>query len=325
MHKRFGFILYFIISGCLIRAQTNLVSNPGFELYDTCPNWVGQIQYAVPWADPTIGTSDYYNTCFDTSVGYNVASIPANALGYQAAWQGNAYAGFFGYNYDSINNLTYREYIQALINSPLTSGVRYYVTFYVSLADSSRFAIDDIGAFISIGQITRGDADAFGYIPQIENTQGIFLSDTAIWYKISGSFVASGNENYITIGNFKSNVNTDTIRVIDHYSTNSDFNSAYYYIDEICISTDSLLCNSIAGIYSLSSNNTLFYYSDRTIKIKSPHKSINIQLFSMSGQLILEQKIEPWIDKIELINLDPGIYLLRTDLPYQKSLKILIN
>ena len=73
--------------------------------------------------------------------------IPSNYFGYQAAHSGNAYAGFVLFG-------AVREYIQAPLLSPLVAGESYRVSFYVSLAEGSFWAIDAIGAHFSNGPIT---------------------------------------------------------------------------------------------------------------------------------------------------------------------------
>ncbi|MBK6984616.1 MAG: hypothetical protein IPH32_07590 [Bacteroidetes bacterium] len=61
------------------------------------------------------------------------------------------------------------------------------------------------------------------------------VSDSVNWTKLTGSFIPDSSYNYITIGNFYNNINTQLINL------NNDVDkSAYYYIDDICLSTDSI-------------------------------------------------------------------------------------
>ena len=43
----------------------NLVPNPSFEIFITCPNTFGQIGLAIPWfqSNTIASSSDYYNSC----------------------------------------------------------------------------------------------------------------------------------------------------------------------------------------------------------------------------------------------------------------------
>src|SRR5580692_4077770 len=71
----------------------NLVPNPGFEDYTSCPNSVSELDLAAPWFQPTAGTSDYFNVCGASSVG-----VPNNFAGSQPAHGGQAYAGEYMYS-----------------------------------------------------------------------------------------------------------------------------------------------------------------------------------------------------------------------------------
>src|SRR4030067_3134038 len=140
MHRsRFLFLilLFLSVEG---NAQVNLVPNPSFEQYTICPNNGGQIYYAPPWFNPTQGSPDYFNACDAPVLG-----TPENLLGYQIPHLGNAYAGFFAsFNDTSMGISNYREYVEVKLDSSLSAGVKYFVSFYLSLSDSMNFATDRI-------------------------------------------------------------------------------------------------------------------------------------------------------------------------------------
>ncbi|TND07533.1 MAG: hypothetical protein FD123_3085 [Bacteroidetes bacterium] len=67
----------------------NLVPNPGFETYTSCPAaMIGEIFKATPWVNH-LNSNDYFNVCGAASV-----LVPNNTLGNQPARTGNAYGGF---------------------------------------------------------------------------------------------------------------------------------------------------------------------------------------------------------------------------------------
>ena len=68
------------------------------------------------------------------------------------------------------------------------------------------------------------------YIPQVESD--VMMADTSGWVLISGVFKAQGDENHITIGNFRDDNFTDTFRIQNKF--NNDYYS-YYYIDDISV------------------------------------------------------------------------------------------
>src|SRR5687768_6067831 len=82
---------FFIFHSSFFISQTNLVQNPSFETYSSCPNNVAQVNYATGW-NIYENTPDYFNFC-----GSSGFSIPLNAFGYQYPANGNAYAGFLNY------------------------------------------------------------------------------------------------------------------------------------------------------------------------------------------------------------------------------------
>ena len=80
----------------------------------------------------------------------------------------------------------------------------YCVRFYLSCSDNAKYSIDAFGAYFSINPVfyTDPNYNVLPLQPQVENPTGNFITDTANWVLISGSFIASGGEKYITIGNF---------------------------------------------------------------------------------------------------------------------------
>lgn len=75
------------------------------------------------------------------------------------------------------------------------------------------------------------------------------FSDTTQWTQIQGCFTANGGEQYITIGNFNYNVNTDTLYVgtnnPDPNYTNPLYDYSYYYIDDVSLLSRHLLVHII--------------------------------------------------------------------------------
>jgi len=237
-------ILSLILSAItlLIHAQ-NLVPNPSFEEYIECPESLALITFpswppstVTGWTKPTNATSDYYNSCLgDYGDGWLV-SIPQNFVGYQTARTGNAYAGFIGTEYPFIEASDYREYIQARLLTPLIAGKEYYVSFYLSLAERanlvSPLAIDQIGIYFdTIVEEDFISSDALtDRVPQIASAPGIMLNDTINWMHVSGSFIATGGEEWITIGSFtpKEEINIQIFK-------ENPWHISYYYIDDVSV------------------------------------------------------------------------------------------
>jgi hypothetical protein len=309
MLKSTLYILLLLSCFVSVKAQTNLVPNPSFEIHDSCPNNINQITYALPWIQPTTGNPDYCNACDDTT-NPSYVGVPANVWGYQYARTGVAYADFTAYYYGGPP--VYREYIETKLTTTLTANQKYYVSMYVSLTDSSVFAVDGMGLYFSQNEITRSDFNAFGFIPQIQNPHGNILSDKINWIKISGTYTATGNEQYITIGNFKNDSTTDTLRVRPNLSDGfgGAYNAAQYYVDDVCISTDSLTCNTTVGIKTITNNQAIFYYDTYNKKIVIKENGIyTLQITNEYGNKMYNNLLQGY-QNIDVSGYETGCFII---------------
>lgn len=221
------FLILFIIISHFGLAQ-NLVPNPSFEIYDTCPTTLSspgdyQINHALGWYSPTMATSDYYNACNST-----IVNVPNNLLGYQVAKDGNGYAGI--HTKDYVIEHDYREYIQCELISSLNTGQLYEVSFFVSLADSVKIACNNIGAYLSSSPVSSSGNLTLPYAPQIISPINTPVTSKTDWTEITGTFMVTGGEKYITIGLFTTNANTNWANVSGGWMDGS-----YYYIDDVSV------------------------------------------------------------------------------------------
>ncbi|MBU0489092.1 MAG: hypothetical protein KKD31_14195, partial [Bacteroidetes bacterium] len=211
-------------------AQVNLVINPGFEEVNSCPDNAGQLNYAVGWSTPLIGGAgnpELYHTCCTQP---SMCGIPLNCNNYsfQFSHSGEGYAGIdvlFSYYIDD-----WREYIQTKLTGKLIAGHTYCVRLYCSLSDQCRSYITSLGIYFDNGDVSPPSPHGLAPVsPQILNTLQP-LSDTINWMEIEGSFVATGTEEYLTIGNFS----PDSTSGIGFFGTPSSWVS-YYYIDDVSV------------------------------------------------------------------------------------------
>ena len=207
---------------------TNLVPNGDFEYYTACPSNGGDINVAVPWFQPSDATSDYFNSCAT----FPFALTPGNGVGYQVPLSGQAYAGIFVFGTDvNIPGSSYREYLEVPLISPLVSNQTYVVSFHVSRAENYASAIAEIGAYFSPGPIiSNGYDQVFNFTPQVVNPSTNLLIDTTNWMLVQGTFVATGGESYLILGNFLPDALTTAVPASGTYS-----NTAYYYFDDVSV------------------------------------------------------------------------------------------
>jgi gliding motility-associated-like protein len=197
----------------------NLVPNPSFESYNLCPTGIGGIDYSPTYSSfptvqgwvspmPTVnGSPDYFNTC--AAVGSGVR-IPEVTFGYQNPRTGKAYAGIIAWegkrqagNWVS----DVREYLQCKLTQPMQAGKKYCVSFYINPSISSAFgfnyvSIEAMGIHFSNSQLLQPIGYSIVAPVHISNTGGNYLSDTANWIRISGNYIATGGEQWLTIGCF---------------------------------------------------------------------------------------------------------------------------
>ncbi len=209
----------------------NLVKNPSFELNNNCPEEMGNLSQDVKsWSVSTFGTTDYFNTC-SSSMG-----VPNNFNGSQAAKFGEGYAGLYMYAPND-----YREYLQAELLETLKKGSVYNISFYISLSDKSDFAIKDFEVLFSskrvieatkkpLTRLVNGSKNGNSYNFVRKSSSG-FYQDRLDWTLISAEFMAKGTENFITLGNFKSN----SLTKLHEKKNGKGRKAAYYYLDMVSV------------------------------------------------------------------------------------------
>jgi hypothetical protein len=120
--------------------------------------------------------------------------------------------------------------MEVQLTSPLVAGTSYFFEMYVSLANSCSYTSSAIGAYFSDTMVYVNNYLTLPFSPQITNTQGNFITDTLGWTRISGSFTAQGGEQYLIIGNFNNDLQTDSLP-----ANPSGFNYAYVYVDDVSL------------------------------------------------------------------------------------------
>ena len=197
----------------------------------TCPTSTSQIHYASCWAANPIScfsnyvnTPDYYAKCAGAPV-----SVPqSNYCPYAGSRMGGVVC------WSPVGN-NYREYARNQLNSAMTAGVRYYVKFFVA-ADNRPTYIDALGAYITSTAPNVG-CGFLNVTPHISNPAGSVIMGNCnanvagTWTKIDGCYVASGGEQYITIGNFLPNSSVTTATSTCSYPTSG----AYYFWDKLTV------------------------------------------------------------------------------------------
>ncbi|HTB07474.1 MAG TPA: T9SS type A sorting domain-containing protein [Bacteroidia bacterium] len=312
--KRIPLVCFFVFLTFSIQAQ-NLVPNYSFENKLQCPTSPDEFAaYVSLWEGGGGGGPSYYTQC----VGDSIVNTPSNAYGYQYARTGVSYAGIYTFVKTVINE---RSYIQDSLTSPLVAGTKYFLTFYVSLADNYKYACNNIEAYFSDSALVYNNWDVKSYlIPQVTNdTLYNPLKDTTDWIKVAGSFVAKGGEKYIIIGNFKDDAHSDTIPVKSNRGdTLMNWANAYYFIDDVIVSTDSNYADSISAIgeFKVESEKLKVFPNPSngvfTVESSVVSHQLSVEVYNELGQKIFSQ-FSTFNSQfsINLSNQPSGIYLYR--------------
>jgi hypothetical protein len=313
-------LLTFLIFVATMACGQNLVPNPSFEEYLECPFSTAELQNQVvdwySWQE----SPDFFHVCSNDLEA--IAGVPENAWGYQNPITGEAYVGVatFAYPFEDI-----REYMACALNEPLEVGEQYYVMFYASLFDGGvladrHCATDKIGAKFFQNPDYSSEMPYNPYIPQ--NTSDIeyneMFTDTTDWILIDGWFTADQAYNWLALGNFYDDQNTDTVQM-----GNPGECYAFYYIENVCVATDPAECDYLkqeGDISSVNNQNNLstniqVYPNPTTevLRIKSTTILTSVQLFNPTGQLIFSLGENNNETSIELTHWSKGLYILKVE------------
>lgn len=204
----------------------NLVPNPSFEVYSSCPSNTGQINYALPW-EATISSPDYYNACA-TSTNVNV---PQNFFGanYQEAKTGSAYAGIQTF-VSSLQNM--RENVGTYLPTSLNNGTYYLTKFHLVNMQCYKTANNNIALnFAPAPTYTVAFGNVVNLQMHVYKFGNPVIKDTLNWTEVMGIYKADGTEQYITIGNFKDDANTK----IDTTNYGGFGYASYYLVDDVSV------------------------------------------------------------------------------------------
>jgi len=317
-----------ILLAPFIAVGQNLVPNPSFEEYLECPYSTAELQNQVvdwySWQE----TPDFFHPCSDDIDGF--AGVPDNAWGYQLPITGDAYAatGTFVITNPSIS---LREYMAVPLNEPLNTGAYYYVMFYASFWDGTNSdphlwcASNNIGLRFFLNpeynnQTNPLTPDNFAHVNHSE-----ILNDFTNWTKIEGWVYADQAYNWLAIGNFFTDDNTE-------FEVLNEFNNctAFYYIENVCVAKNPQECEYLLSQSEASSSiNVINIFPnpvDAQLQVQSSQQLINeIRVFNPIGQLVFWSNQKGNNSIIETGHWSGGLYILEvtTEDGFVKPFKVL--
>ena len=217
-----------LMAGFSINAQ--VISNPGFETYTSCPNNVSQLNRAAPWTNSlgaTAGTPDFFNCAY---------SITGSDYGGITAQSGTGFIGGFAEVYNSGSGYSnYKEYFTTQLSTTLVAGTTYTFSFYVAHLYGSSLPATNFVSGIVYTDLPESERGFLGAAfstaaPVAANTEGnitprwtsikndfglgrvlIPSTNTAVygaasrntWVPVTLQYTAVGGETYMTLGQFR--------------------------------------------------------------------------------------------------------------------------
>lgn len=217
----------------------NLVENGSFETIKGKLRKPGQLEVATGWSAATGMKVDL----FSNETKEPKITVPKNYMGKEHAKEGSSYAGIVAYSH---NNKLPRSYASTKLKNKMKKELKYCVKFYVNLSERSKYSSNNIAAnFSKKGLETEGKVSiaADSDVMKFDNKS---LTGMYGWDEVCGIYTAKGGEQYLTIGNFMSNADTDSEKMkLPKDMRGTQVVSAFYYLDDISVKliTDESECN----------------------------------------------------------------------------------
>lgn len=114
---------------CNLALPVSPIPNPSFELYACCPNAQAQMNCAEGWMNASAPTPDFFHFCgWQEYPSYQVP-LPLP--------DGDGFVGFRNGQFEgAVMETSWKEYVGACLNFPLTAGERYLFEMYIGFGDN---------------------------------------------------------------------------------------------------------------------------------------------------------------------------------------------
>ncbi len=284
--------------------DNNLVENGSFEDFSGKLKKGGNIEMTGTWKSPNASKADLFSV---TAPAEALVGAPKNQFGDQSPLTGSNYAGL---RWWSLGNKQPRTYVQAKFKTMMRKGQKYCVKYYVSLADLSKYASDEIGAYITKVPINKDDNTSLMYEAQVPHLRSKVHDDPYSWQGVCGVFEGTGGEQAIVIGNFKPNEKTNTTQVrLPKGETRAQLPQAYYYIDDVSVTP--IKHASECSCEQIDKKESELIFSRKGVtgpNMKNPDK-IDQQVFYFKRfNKNVPPSMEPWITEMaELLKTEPNV------------------
>jgi outer membrane protein OmpA-like peptidoglycan-associated protein len=196
-------VILLVLSALEVSSQ-NLLMNGSFEDENICSEYDKNCAPGA-WISTSL-TADYY------------FGDPPNSF------DGDHFVGLT-FSPGNVIRTTGYKFVRSRILCALRKGSVYQLEFYIR---SRHARLDSIGIYFSEDDILFRKTSLIRELPQLWVKEGLESQFSNWWQKVSLQYIASGNENFISIGDFR--------KTSHQFSGGPDLGKAYYYfIDKISL------------------------------------------------------------------------------------------
>jgi len=232
-----------ILLFCMSLDAQNLVPNPSFEdmrnlpvkrnpkrhfSYEIKSGYIPYIKNLKYWFAGSQTTPDLriynqsgYNECKRKFKLCDKARTGDNCVGMMTFMQNRKHT-------------TYREYVQIKLKRKLKPKVKTYVEFWVEKEREARLVSNNIGCYFSTKKVYADTKENIEVKPQI-NFDTLINSEEKKWTKIEAIFYPEAPFEFLVIGNFFENEETDIKEFKNFNGSPRTPPYAYYLLDDIKI------------------------------------------------------------------------------------------
>jgi hypothetical protein len=294
-----------LLGVCSVADAQELVPNGNFNYPESCAlQSLSSPVNLEPWTYH-FSSPDFFHPCFPADW-----SVPSNFGGEEMPFLGEGYTGLIAFFETNL----LREFVNIELIESMTEGVNYHVEFNMSMMDSCWYASKNIGALFSESIPSDNLQTLLNMDPQVTYGGSEFLTDKQGWMKVEQTFTAQGGERYLTIGNFDTDEETDTLFVSGGgaFKPNQPYHwrFAYYYIDGVSVIPDSIYL----GVDDIENEEVFNLYPNPakenvTVEMKNGH-NMRLELYDAIGGLVLKQNMRSSRENIGVGHLPAGMYVI---------------
>jgi outer membrane protein OmpA-like peptidoglycan-associated protein len=209
-------------------APQGIVPNGNFDDFEfKSLKTTNQVDLALPWITPNVTMADL----FSKGVKSPKIQVPTNEHGIQEPASGSSYAGFRAYSKDPKKT---RTYLEVKLSQKLVKGQQYCIRYSLSLAELSKFAVNNVGVYVTEKKLQYSKDNAIMVEPQVTIADNVPINIMDSWEHICGTFTAVGGEEYIVIGGFGAEDKMKVEKMKKPSGVSGTVaNEAYYFLDNV--------------------------------------------------------------------------------------------